>query len=304
MGKIFHDNNMNKIAIFALLISAFLAACGPAKTLAPTTLPALAQPAATSMPPTKTPLTPTLTPEARTLTVFAAASLTDAFNEIGAGFKAANPGVTITFNFAGSSTLSTQLNQGASADVFASANQAEMDKVIAGGRIKADGSRVFLTNLLVVILPANNPANVQSLQDLARPGLKLVLGDKTLPAGKYALQILDNMVKDPAFGLDFKTKVLANVVSYETDVKQVVAKVQLGEADAGVAYISDSVAAPGLKTIAIPAGLNVVAKYPIAPLINVADPYRAQLAADFVKYLLSPEGQAILKKWGFTPFVP
>ena len=304
MGKIFHDNNMNKIAIFALLISAFLAACGPAKTLAPTTLPALAQPAATSTPPTKTPLTPTLTPEARTLTVFAAASLTDAFNEIGAGFKAANPGVTITFNFAGSSTLSTQLNQGASADVFASANQAEMDKVIAGGRIKADGSRVFLTNLLVVILPANNPANVQSLQDLARPGLKLVLGDKTLPAGKYALQILDNMVKDPAFGLDFKTKVLANVVSYETDVKQVVAKVQLGEADAGVAYISDSVAAPGLKTIAIPAGLNVVAKYPIAPLINVADPYRAQLAADFVKYLLSPEGQAILKKWGFTPFVP
>jgi molybdate transport system substrate-binding protein len=289
---------MKKIANFALLIAAFLSACGPAA------VPALAQPAATSMPPTVTPFPPTLTPEARTLTVFAAASLTDAFNEIGAGFEAANPGVSITFNFAGSSTLSTQLNQGAAADVFASANQAEMDKVIAGGRIKTDRSTVFLTNLLVVILPANNPANVQSLQDLARPGLKLVLGDKTLPAGKYALQILDAMAKEPALGIDFKTKVLANVVSYETDVKQVVAKVQLGEADAGVAYISDSVAAPDLKTIAIPAGLNVVAKYPIAPMINVVDPYRAQLASDFVKYVLSAESQAILKKWGFTPVVP
>ncbi len=110
------------------------------------------------------------------------------------------------------------------------------------------------------------------LQDLAKPGLKVVLADVSVPAGKYARQILDNMSKDPTYGTDFSTKVLANVVSNETDVKQVVAKVQLGEADAGIVYVSDAIAAPTLKTIEIPANLNVVAKYPIAPLVKSANP--------------------------------
>ena len=136
---------------------------------------------------------------------------------------------------------------------------------------------------------------------MAGSGLKLVLADKTVPAGKYALQILDNMAGDASYGTDFKTRVLANVVSYETDVKQVVAKVQLGEADAGIVYISDSVAAPELKTIEIPANLNVIAKYPIAALANARQP---QLAAAFIAYVLSPDGQATLKKWGFTPINP
>jgi molybdate transport system substrate-binding protein len=268
---------MKRILTFTLLLAVFLTACGTAST-----------PAVTS----------TSAPAAKTLNVFAAASLTQAFGDIGKAFEAANPGVTVTFNFAGSQTLQTQIQQGAPADVFASASGTNMDALVTGGFVDKAAPQVFLTNILVVILPPANPANVQTLQDLAKPGLKLVLGDATVPAGKYARQILDNMSKDPTYGTDFSTKVLANVVSNETDVKQVVAKVQLGEADAGIVYVSDAIAAPTLKTIEIPADLNVVAKYPIAPLLKSANP---DLAAQFVAYVLSADGQATLKKWGFTP---
>ncbi len=264
--------------LFILSGAALLAACGPA-----------ARP------------TPALSVQPRTLTVFAAASLSDAFREIGANFEAANPGVSVALSFAGSQTLSTQLTQGAAADVFASANKTEMDKLVADNLVQSDAPRDFLTNRLIVILPANNPAGVQSLQDLARPGLKLVLADKTVPAGKYARQVLDNMARQASFGADFKTRVMANVASNENDVKQVLAKVQLGEADAGIVYFSDSVAAPGLKTNEIPSNLNVIARYPIAALTNARQP---QLAAAFIAYVLSPDGQASLKKWGFTPITP
>lgn len=237
----------------------------------------------------------------RTLTVFAAASLTEAFTEIGHAFEAAHAGVSVTFNFAGSQTLSTQMIQGAGVDVFASANHTEMDKVVAAGLVQTGTPVDFLTNLLVVVLPQGNPANLQSLNDLARHGLKLVLGDETVPVGKYARQSLDNMAKDASFGQDFANKVLANVVSNETDVKAVVTKVQLGEADAGIVYVSDANSAPELKTIPIPADLNVIAKYPIAALEKAPQP---ELAAEFITYVLSSEGQATLKKYGFTPIQP
>ena len=288
---------MNRFALFILLLGACLTACGPAAT--PMYVPTAVS--ATAAPPTDTPIPPTATPEPRTLTVFAAASLTEAFTEMGHNFEGAHPGVTVALNFAGSQTLSTQLSQGAVADVFASANHTEMDKMVSGGLVQQDAPKVFLTNKLVVLLPKDNPANVQTLQDLARAGLKLILADATVPAGKYARQILDNMAKDASFGADFKTKVLANVVSNETDVKQVVAKVQLGEADAGIVYISDAVAAPELKTIEIPAKFNVIAKYPIATLTKTPQP---ELASEFIAYVLSADGQAILKKWGFTPITP
>jgi molybdate transport system substrate-binding protein len=285
-------DDMKRFILTILLVAALLAACGPAAT--PTPVP-------TMVPPTETSVPPTATAAPRTLTVFAAASLTGAFTEIGKAFEAANPGVTVDFNFAGSQTLSTQLTQGAAADVFASANHTEMDKVVAANLAQKDAPKDFLTNKLVVILPKDNPANLQTLQDLTKSGLKLVLADATVPAGKYARQILDNMSKDPSFGIDFGKKVLANVVSNETDVKQVVAKVQLGEADAGIVYISDSIAAPELKTIEIPANFNVIAKYPIAALTNAP---QSELASEFIAYVLSADGQAILKKWGFTPVTP
>ena len=139
---------------------------------------------------------------------------------------------------------------------------------------------------------------VQTLSDLTKPGLKLVLAADVVPAGKYVRQILDNMSRDANFGSDFKTKVLANVVSNENDVKQVVAKVQLGEADAGIVYTSDAIAAPDLKTIEIPSNFNVVAKYPIAALNKAPN---SDLAGQFTAYVLSSDGQNILAKWGFTP---
>jgi molybdate transport system substrate-binding protein len=242
--------------------------------------------------PSATPASPT---DPRTLNVFAAASLTDAFTEIGKNFEAANPRVMITFNFAGSQALRTQIEEGAPADVFASANKTEMDTLVAGAFVTQGTAQIFLNNKLVVILPANNPATFENLEDLARPGIKLVLAAEEVPVGKYARQALDQM--DGQFGDDFKNKVLANVVSNEDNVKQVVAKVQLGEADAGIVYTSDAVAAPKLKRIEIPAELNVIAEYPIAPLAQSAN---ADLSNAFIAYVLSDDGQTVLQKWGFA----
>ena len=232
----------------------------------------------------------------RTLTVFAAASLTEALTEIGKSFEAANPGVTVLFNFAGSQGLRTQIEEGAPADVFASANTNEMYMLVSSGKVAADAPRIFLTNGLVVILPPDNPAALTKLEDLAKPRLKLVLAAQEVPVGKYARQALDQM--NTSFGADFSQKVLSNVVSNEDNVRQVVAKVQLGEADAGIVYASDAVAAPDLKSIEIPADLNVIAEYPIAPL--AASP-NAELAAQFAAYAVSAPAQDILKKWGFGP---
>jgi len=235
----------------------------------------------------------------RTLTVYAAASLTDAFTEIGKAFEASNSGVTVVFNFGGSQNLRTQIEQGAPADVFASATTKEMDTLIAQNMVKAGAPKVFLTNRLVVILPKDNPAGVASLEDLSNPGLKLVLAAEEVPAGRYAREMLDNL--NTLFGADYKDKVLANVVSNEDNIRQAVTKVQLGEADASIVYVSDAVATPDLQKIEIPADVNVIAEYPIALLVESAN---SDLANEFVVYVLSPEGQATLKKWGFTPAVP
>jgi molybdate transport system substrate-binding protein len=235
------------------------------------------------------------TSEPQTLVIFAAASLTDAFTEIGKKFEVEHPGVAVTLNFAGSQALRTQIEEGAPADVFASANKTEMDALVAGAHIKEGTPQIFLSNKLVVILPAENPARLEQLQDLARPGIKLIFAAEEVPVGNYTRQVLDLM--NGSFGTDFKDKVLANVVSNEDNVRQVIAKVQLGEADAGIVYTSDAVAIPDLKTIEIPAELNVIAEYPIAALTQ-SD--HTELVDAFIAYVLSDEGQSILQKWGFA----
>ena len=239
---------MKRILTLTLLLAVLLTACGAAATPTPAPVTPTQMPPATLAP---TAVPPTAAPEPQTLTVFAASSLTDAFGEIGKAFDAANPGVTTTFNFAGSQVLQTQIEQGAPADVFASASKSYMDLLVTDGFVAKDVPQTFLNNKLVVILPANNPAALEKLEDLAKPGIKLVLAAEAVPVGKYALQALDLM--NTSFGNDFKTKVLANVVSNEDNVKQVVAKVQLGEADAGIVYVSDAIAAPDLKPAGIPA---------------------------------------------------
>ena len=233
-----------------------------------------------------------------TLNVFAAASLTDAFNEIGKQFAAEHAGTEVVFNFAGSNQLATQIGQGAPADVFASANKTQMQAAIDSGRIVSGTQQTFVRNRLVVVTPADNPAQLGSLQDLAKPGIKIVLAAKEVPVGQYALDFLDKAEAEVSLGAGYKEAVLANVVSYEENVRSVLAKVALGEADAGVVYTSDAAVSEGeVQQIEIPDALNTVANYPIAALNDSASP---ELAQQFVEYVLAPSGQQVLEKYGFT----
>jgi molybdate transport system substrate-binding protein len=234
------------------------------------------------------------------ITVMAAASLTESFTEIGELFKSQNPGVQVNFSFAGSQQLAQQLSEGSPADVFASASQKYMDAAITANRVKKEDASVFVKNKLVVIYPAANPAKLTQLQDLARSGLKLILAAKEVPVGQYSLDFLDKANQDTAFGVQFKDDVLKNVVSYEDNVKSVLTKVTLGEADAGIVYSSDVSPANAAKVgeIAIPDNINVIASYPIAPIQDSQSP---QLAQAFIKLVLSTEGQNILAKYGFAP---
>jgi molybdate transport system substrate-binding protein len=238
-----------------------------------------------------------------TLTVLAAASLTGAFNELGAQFEAANPGLTVQFNYGGSQQLAQQISQGAPADVFASANQKQMDVVVEAGRVGKDAARIFATNRLVLIYPQSNPAGLHDLEDLAKSGLKLVFAAKEVPAGQYSLDFLDKAAAEGSYGPDYKEKVLANVVSYENNVKAVLTKVAIGEADAGIVYSSDITSADGGKVgqIAIPDALNIIAKYPIA---MVQDSTNQELAQKFIDLVLSGEGQSVLAKYGFILETP
>lgn len=237
--------------------------------------------------------------DAQNLTVFAASSLTDAFGEIAEQFKAEHAGVEVTFNFGGSSTLATQLSEGAPADVFASANNRQMTVAQDAKRI-AGKPITFVKNRLVLIVPADNPANIQTLHDLANSGVKLVVAAEGVPVRDYTNTMLDRLAADPGYGEDYKTAVLANVVSEEDNVRQVSAKVSLGEADAGLVYLSD--VTPDIQDkvmrIAIPDALNTIATYPIAVTDNAAD---AELAQAFIDYVVSDAGQDILAKWNFIP---
>lgn len=223
--------------------------------------------------------------------VFAASSLQDAFKQVASGMKD-----KVTFNFAGSQALITQLSQGARADVFASADAKNMKAAIEAGTVVSGTHQILVTNRLVVITPLNS-TQVTSLTDLAKPGLKLVLADKSVPAGNYSMQIIDKMAADPTYGQGFKEKALANVVSRETDVRQVLAKVQLGEADAGIVYTTDAKSSQqALGTIEIPETFNVVATYYIAPLKDAQHP---EAARQFIEYVLSDAGQNALQGYGF-----
>jgi molybdate transport system substrate-binding protein len=225
--------------------------------------------------------------------VFAASSLQDAFGEIAKGM-----GDKVTYSFGGSQALATQLSQGAKADVFASADLRSIQTAISAGVILSGTAQVLITNKLVVVTaPGGN--KVAALADLAKPGLKLVLADKAVPVGNYSLQVLDRLAADAAYVRDFKDKVHANVVSYENNVRQVLAKVQLGEADAGIVYTTDAIAAKGqVGTIDVPDPYNVLATYYIA---STKDAPHQQAAERFIQYLLSSAGQKVLQDYGFGP---
>jgi molybdate transport system substrate-binding protein len=175
-----------------------------------------------------------------------------------------------------------------------------MEAAVASGRVAAGSPQVFVRNRLVVIFPKGNPGGLASLSDLAAPGLKLVLAAKGLPAGGYSLQFLENASQPSGLGAGFSDQVITNVVSYEENVRAVYSKVALGEADAGIVYATDIPKdnPDGVGQLDIPAGWNVVAEYPLAVISDSANP---KLAASFVEFVLSTDGQGILATYGFTP---
>jgi molybdate transport system substrate-binding protein len=278
--------------VLALLLVAPMVACGsnseeasaPAGTASPQ-----AAAATTALSPT-----PSASGE---ITVFAAASLTDAFNEMGTEFSKANPRATVKFNFAASTALRTQLEQGARADLFASADQIQMDNARKAGVIDGE-DRLFVKNKLVMIYPAGNPGKVSALKDLANPNLKVVLTDKNVPIGAYARTALEKMSADPGFGAGFGQKVLANLKSEEANVRAVVTKVQLGEADAAIVYASDvtPAVAKDIHSVIMPDQFNTIATYPIAVVKDARNKAGAQA---FIQFVRSSAGQAILKQWNF-----
>lgn len=233
------------------------------------------------------------------LTVFAAASLSGAFEELGRVFERAHPGTRVRFNFAGSQQLAVQLEHGAAADLFASADERWMS-YLAERELLAAPPRLFAHNRLVVILPKANPGRIRALEDLARSGLKVVIAAEAVPVGAYSRQALARLGGAPGFPADFDRRVLANVVSQEENVKAVVSKVQLGEADAGMVYASDAsgAAARRLRVIAIPEAQNVVADYPLAVLAGARAP---AAAAAFAELVLGPEGRRVLQRHGLIP---
>ncbi|MFN8530364.1 MAG: molybdate ABC transporter substrate-binding protein [Anaerolineae bacterium] len=237
--------------------------------------------------------------DSQTLTVYAASSLTNVFGQIATVFEADHPGVTVEFNFASSSDLAAQLSEGAPADIFASANQRQMNVVIDAERISGD-SIVFAHNRLVVIYPADNPAGLTTLADLATPGVQLVIAADGVPVRDYTETMLEQMAADATYGDAFVTGFRANVVSEEANVRQVAAKVALGEADAGLVYFSDITEdiRDSVGYLDIPDAYNTIASYPIAVL---DDSTQQDLAIAFIDLILSSAGQQILVDANFIP---
>ena len=226
------------------------------------------------------------------LTVFAASSLRDAFQELGQRFLEKNRGVEVSFNFAGSQELRTQLQQGARADVAAFADQPQFQSLVSEDL--AGPPSVFARNTLALIVPRGNPARILELRDLPLAG-RIVVGDPSVPIGSYTLRLLDGA--SARYGAGFRQKVEERVSSRELNVRQVLAKVRLGEADAGIVYRSDALLAnAAVDSIPIPADLNLEATYPIAVLRNAPQP---RLAEAFVRLVLSVEGRAVLARHGF-----
>lgn len=220
----------------------------------------------------------------RTLTVFAAASMTSTFNDLGKDFQQQNPGVTVTFNYAGSQALAQQLTNGASADVFASANQSTMKTVTDAG-LATGTAQVFATNVLQIVVPPDNPAGVSSFQDLAKPGLKLVTCATSVPCGA-ATQTVEQA-----------TGITLSPVSQEQAVTDVLTKVRTGEADAGLVYKTDVLSAgSAVKGVSFPESSKAINTNYIVSLKNAP---QSELAGKFVDLVMSDAGQQVLQDAGF-----
>jgi molybdate transport system substrate-binding protein len=219
------------------------------------------------------------------VTLFAASALTDACKRAGDQLTVRNPRTDYVFNFGSSSTLATQIINGAPADVFASADDVNMQKVLDAKLIDSPPA-FFVSNRLQIAVAAGNPEHIAALSDLARPGLIVVLAGPAVPAGRYALEALA------------KAGVTVKPSSQEVDVRAVLNKVALGEADAGIVYVTDVISAGGrVSGVDIPEQQQVIARYPITVVKGSKNP---RLAKAYIDYLLSDDGQRLLAEFGFS----
>lgn len=232
------------------------------------------------------------------LHIFAAASLTDAYNDIARHLMDENPGLNITIETAGSQTLVTQLEEGATADVLATADISTMDRAQESGLISGNPV-TFTTNRLVIITPVGNPAEIETIDDLAGDNIKLVLANPDVPVGNYSMLAFCDYANTGGAPEGFIDAINSNLVSEEPDVRHVLTKVQLGEADAGVVYASDATASTlngvELEVIEFPDSVPSRAEYPMAAV----EGGNTELAAAFISFVLSDDGQEILAHYGF-----
>lgn len=234
------------------------------------------------------------------LKVAAAASLTGVLTDLATRYEAANPGTKIVLNFDGSQALATQIKEGANQGLFISADTKQMDLLKGAGFIENNSVKVVTKNKLAILVPADNPGKIEGLTDLARPGVRLVLGTEEVPFGRYTRQMLNKTARNSTYSPGFGSAVLKNAISMETAVTYVTSKLTLGEADAGIAYASDLSRndRQTIKLIAIPDDVNVIATYPAGVLKESGS---QQQAAAFLAYLTSPEGTAAFESYGFAP---
>lgn len=263
-------------------LAVVLAACSSGATPAPSAAASVAaSPAAASV----------------NLTIYAAASLKAALAKATTAYEAANPGTTLAISTDSSAALETKIEQGAPADVLLSADTANPQKLVDKG-LAAGSITKFAGNLLTVIVPMANPAGIQTPADLAKPGIKVIAAGDTVPITKYATQLVANLAKQPGYPADFVARYTANVVSKEENVAAVVAKIELGEGDAGIVYVTDAKTSTKVTTVAVPDAANVPATY--GGVVVKASPNLAAAQA-FLAWLAGPDGQAILASFGFLP---
>jgi molybdate transport system substrate-binding protein len=231
------------------------------------------------------------------LTIYGAASLKGVLEAAKAAYPTVNPGKTVTLSTGSSAALETQIEQGAPADVFLSADTTNPKKLVDAGL--ADGAAVtFAGNELTVIVPTANPAGIASPKDLARSGVKVIAAGDEVPITKYATQFVDNLAKEDGYPAEFAAKYTANIASKEEDVKSVVAKIEIGEGDGGIVYVTDARASTKATTIDVPPSANVPATY--AGVVVKASK-NAAAAKAFLDWFAGPDGQAILGSFGFLP---
>ncbi|SFC39277.1 molybdate ABC transporter substrate-binding protein [Clostridium uliginosum] len=231
----------------------------------------------------------------KSVTVFAAASLTECFTEVGKELKK-DKNIDAVFNFAGSQALVTSIEQGSKADVFASANTKYMDKLKESDTVSE--SVIFAENNIVLCKNKNSKVTVDKFEDLSKPGVKIIAGDKSVPVGNYFYKALDNQLSEKSINQDTYTNIVSNIKSNELDVKSVVSKVALGEGDIGIVYRTDvnENNKQDLDIIELKEFENLNVQYPIAT-INKCN--NSKEAKEFIDYLTGAKGKEILTKHGF-----